>query len=205
MVRPEERPGSPQDANEGKKGTFMFRKSALAIAMLGALTTANVAALGLGEIELKSALNQPLNAEVELLSATPAEMQELRVQIASSEAFASAGIDRPLFLTKLNFNVSKNADGKPVVRISSRDVVREPFLDFLLEISWSKGRLLREDTVLVDFTIRNIGSSRLEQVSVGFFAVAYPVALVAGGSDFVREVCLDLPVERALLRPLGAL
>jgi len=128
----------------------MFRKSALAIAMLGALTTANVAALGLGEIELKSALNQPLNAEVELLSATPAEMQELRVQIASSEAFASAGIDRPLFLTKLNFNVSKNADGKPVVRISSRDVIREPFLDFLLEISWSKGRLLREYTVLVD-------------------------------------------------------
>ena len=42
-------------------------------------------------------------------------------------------------------------------------------------------------------------------VSLPFFVVAYPVALVAGGSDFVREVCLDLPVERALLRPLGAL
>jgi hypothetical protein len=42
-------------------------------------------------------------------------------------------------------------------------------------------------------------------VSAGFFAVAYPVALVTGGSDFVREVCIDLPVERALRRPIGAL
>lgn len=134
----------------GKKGTFMFRKSALAMAMLGTLTTGNVVALGLGEIQLGSALNQPLQAEVELLSATPAELNELKVDIGSSQAFENAGLERPLFLTKLKFDVSKNAEGKPVVRITSRDVVREPFLDFLLEVSWSKGRLLREYTVLVD-------------------------------------------------------
>jgi pilus assembly protein FimV len=128
----------------------MFRKSALAMAMLGALTTGNVVALGLGEIELKSALNQPLNAEVELLSATQAELDELKVMLGSSQAFAKAGIQRPLFLNKIKFAVNKNPDGKPVVRIYSREVVREPFLDFLLEVSWSKGRLLREYTVLVD-------------------------------------------------------
>ena len=128
----------------------MFRKSALAMAMLGAMATGNVVALGLGEIDLKSALNQPLNAEVELLSATDAELQELKVTIGSSKAFANAGIERPLFLTKLRFEVKTSADGKPVVRISSRDAVQEPFLDFLLELSWSKGRLLREYTVLVD-------------------------------------------------------
>ena len=128
----------------------MFRKSALAMAMLGALATGNVVALGLGEIELKSSLNQPLDAEVALLSATDAELQELKVTIASSAAFDNAGLERPLFLTKLRFDVKTNADGKPVVRISSRDPVQEPFLDFLLELSWSKGRLLREYTVLVD-------------------------------------------------------
>ncbi len=128
----------------------MFRKSALAMAMLGALATGNVVALGLGEIELKSSLNQPLNAEVSLLSATDAELQELKVTIGSSAAFENAGIERPLFLTKLRFDVKTSADGKPVVRITSREVVQEPFLDFLLEISWSKGRLLREYTVLVD-------------------------------------------------------
>lgn len=128
----------------------MFRKSALAMAMLGALTTGNVVALGLGDIELKSALNQPLNAEVLLLSATEAEMQELKINMGSPRAFEQAGIERPLFLSKLKFNVTRNDSGKPVVQITSREVVREPFLDFLMEISWSKGRLLREYTVLVD-------------------------------------------------------
>jgi len=128
----------------------MFRKSALAVAMFGALASSSVVALGLGEIELKSSLNQPLNAEVELLSASAAELQELKVSVASAEAFANAGIDRPMFLNKLDFTVLNNAAGKPVVRITSRDVVREPFLDFLLEMSWSKGRLVREYTVLVD-------------------------------------------------------
>ena len=122
----------------------------MAMAMLGAVASTNVVALGLGEIELKSALNQPLNAEVALLSATGPELQELKVSVASAEAFANAGIDRPLFLNKLKFTVSNSAAGKPVVRITSRDAVREPFLDFLLEISWSKGRLVREYTVLVD-------------------------------------------------------
>ena len=128
----------------------MFRKSALAMAMLGALATGNVAALGLGEIDLKSSLNQPLNAEINLLSATRSELDELKVSIASPKAFANAGIERPLFLTKFSFNVKTNAEGQPVVQVTSRDVVREPFLDFLLELSWSKGRLLREYTVLVD-------------------------------------------------------
>jgi pilus assembly protein FimV len=128
----------------------MFRKSALAMAMLGALAAENVVALGLGEIDLKSALNQPLEAEVALLSATDAELQELKVNIGSTAAFDDAGIERPLFLTKLRFEVKANADGKPVVRITSREAVQEPFLDFLLELSWSKGRLLREYTVLVD-------------------------------------------------------
>ncbi len=138
------------ECEQGKKGTFMFRKSALAMAMLGALTTGNVVALGLGEIELKSALNQPLNAQVELLSATEAELDELKVEVASPEAFANAGIERSLFLTKLKFDVRTGPDGRPVVLITSRDVVREPFLDFLLEVSWSKGRMLREYTVLID-------------------------------------------------------
>ena len=128
----------------------MFRKSALAMAMLGAFASTNVVALGLGEIELKSALNQPLDAEVELLSATAPELEELKVAVASAQAFADAGIDRPLFLNRLQFNVGRNASGQPVVRITSREVVREPFLDFLLEMSWSKGRLVREYTVLVD-------------------------------------------------------
>ncbi len=122
----------------------------MAMAMLGAFASTQVVALGLGEIELNSALNQPFNAEVQLLSATDAELDELKVSIGSGEAFSKAGIERPIFLNKLKFDVMRKDDGSAVVRVTSRDVVREPFLDFLLELSWSKGRLLREYTVLVD-------------------------------------------------------
>ena len=122
----------------------------MAMAMLGAFASTQVVALGLGEIELNSALNQPFNAEVELLSATEAELDELKVGIGSAAAFSKAGIERPMFLNKLKFDVTRKADGTAVVRVTSRDAVREPFLDFLLELSWSKGRLLREYTVLVD-------------------------------------------------------
>lgn len=122
----------------------------MALAMLGAFASTHAVALGLGEIELNSSLNQPFDAELQLLSATDADLEGLKVQIGSAEAFSKAGIDRPFFLNKLKFEVMRKADGTAVVRVTSHDVVREPFLDFLLELSWSKGRLLREYTVLVD-------------------------------------------------------
>ncbi len=122
----------------------------MASALVGVLTTGNAVALGLGDIEAKSALNQPFNAEVSLLSATDEELNELKVELASSDAFTRAGIDRTLFLSRLNFAVVQNASGKPVIHVTSREAVTEPFLDFLVEVSWSKGRLLREYTVLID-------------------------------------------------------
>lgn len=122
----------------------------MASALVGVLSTGNALALGLGDIETKSTLNQPFVAEVELLSATDDELNELKVDLASDEAFSRAGIDRSVFLTHLNFSVSHNASGHPVIRVTSREAVTEPFLDFLMEVSWSKGRLLREYTVLID-------------------------------------------------------
>lgn len=128
----------------------MFRKSALAMAMWGALAAQSALALGLGDIQLKSALNQPLRAEVELLSVTEREMQELRVNLASAEVFQRAGIERPAFLTRINFEPVRKPDGSAVIQITSRESVREPFLDFMLEVAWANGRLVRAYTVLVD-------------------------------------------------------
>jgi len=108
-------------------------------------------ALGLGEIRLSSALNQPMYAEIELLSATPEELNNLTIQMASAETFDRYDLDRPLFLTRLNFEVveSDRVDGN-VIRVTSSDPVSEPFITFLVEASWSRGRLLREYTLLLD-------------------------------------------------------
>ena len=108
-------------------------------------------ALGLGDIRLSSALNEPLRAEIELLSATPEELDNLTVALASQETFARYGLDRPLFLQSIAFKVFKSGaiDGN-VISVVSQDPVTEPFVTFLVEATWSRGRLLREYTLLLD-------------------------------------------------------
>jgi pilus assembly protein FimV len=127
----------------------MVRKTALVTAMLGAFAS-QAFAMGLGDIRLNTVLNQPLNADIELLSPTAGELAELRVVLASSEAYSRAGVERAFFHTKLRFEVVKRPDGTAVVRVTSREPVREPYLNFLLEATWGSGQVLREYTVLVD-------------------------------------------------------
>ena len=108
-------------------------------------------ALGLGEIRLSSALNEPMLAEIELLAATPEELENLTIGLASPETFDRYDLDRPLFLTRLDFNIvrSGRADGN-IIRVTSSVPITEPFVTFLVEASWSRGRLLREYTILLD-------------------------------------------------------
>ncbi len=113
------------------------------------LLSSEVWAIGLGDINLDSALNEPLRAEIELLSATPEELANLKVGLASSETFARYGIDRPFYLQGLQFNMTSGPGGA-VIQVRSRAPITEPFLTFLVEATWSSGRLLREYTVLLD-------------------------------------------------------
>ena len=121
----------------------------LAFAMLA--VSAPAFALGLGEIRLKSALNAPLRAEIELLSASPDELNNLRIDLADAATFERYGLDRPFYLQDISFEIvrSGRADGN-IVRVSSLSPITEPFLTFLVEANWSRGRLLREYTVLLD-------------------------------------------------------
>lgn len=127
----------------------MVRKTALVTAMLGAFASQTFA-MGLGEIRLNSVLNQPLQAEIELLSPTANDLAQLRVVLAPSEAYARAGVERVFFHTKLSFSVVKRPNGTAYIKVTSREPVREPYLDFLVEATWGAGQVLREYTVLVD-------------------------------------------------------
>ena len=127
----------------------MVRKTALVTAMLGAFASQTLA-MGLGDIRLNSVLNQPLHAEIELLSPTVTDLAELRVALASSEAYNRAGVERAYFHTKLRFEVVTRPDGSAAIKVTSREAVQEPYLDFLLEATWGSGQVLREYTVLVD-------------------------------------------------------
>ena len=126
------------------------RNLVLAIAAATALTTEMAHALGLGEVTLQSSLNQPLIAEIELLDAKSLAPGEVIPVLASLEEFNRAGIDRQYFLTDLKFTPVLRPNGKSVIQVSSSKPVREPYLNFLVEVLWPNGRLLREYTLLLD-------------------------------------------------------
>lgn len=126
-------------------------KRKLYIVILLALAPMLANALGLGNLDLNSALNEPFDARVQLLSPTADELDSLTVGLADSEAFARAKIDRPFILSNLKFALRRSPDDGPdYIRVFSQEPIREPFLNFLVEVSWSNGRLFREYTVLLD-------------------------------------------------------
>ena len=126
------------------------RKLVLAIAAASSLSTGMAHALGLGEINLKSALNQPLNAEIALMEVRDLASGEVVSTLASPEEFSKAGVDRQYFLTDLKFTPVIKPNGQSVIRVTSSKPVREPYLNFLVEVAWPTGRTLREYTVLLD-------------------------------------------------------
>lgn len=128
----------------------MVRKLTGVVFAISAMHAAVVNALGLGEIELRSALNQPLQAEINLLSAGDLNPDQIQVKIAGVDDFERAGVDRGLFLSDLRFRVELDGRGNGVVKVNSSKLVREPFLNFVLEARWPSGRLLREYTLLMD-------------------------------------------------------
>lgn len=130
-----------------------MRKIAIAAAVSLSLTGISGVSygLGLGEIEMYSALNQPLDAEIRILSATEAELQGMQVGLAPDAAFQRAGLQQLPVLSSVSFAVEKRPDGQPVVKILTDGPVLEPFLNFLIEVDAPGSvRLVREYTVLLD-------------------------------------------------------
>ncbi|MHC8342872.1 FimV/HubP family polar landmark protein [Pseudomonas sp. RT6P73] len=116
----------------------------------GAVTYSALApALGLGEITLHSALNQPLRADIALQDVGGLEEGELSVSLATAEEFTRSGVDRVFFLNDLKFTPVLRGN-RSLIRVTSNKPVNEPFLNFLVQLNQPNGRLLREYTVLID-------------------------------------------------------
>ncbi len=141
------------------------RKLAVALALAGGLGSGMAQALGLGEIELQSWLNEPLDAEISLNQSRGVDPGEVFVNVAPEAAYERVGLDRHQFLSQLRFEVVTGTDGNLAINVSSRAPVREPYLNFLLELTWPNGRLMREYAVLVDPPVYAEESGIEEQVS----------------------------------------
>ena len=141
------------------------RKLAVALALAGGLGSGMAQALGLGEIELQSWLNEPLDAEISLRQSAGVDPGDVFVNVAPEAAYQRVGLERNQFLSKLKFEVVTGSDGNLAINVSSREPVREPYLNFLLELTWPNGRLMREYAVLVDPPVYAEESGVQEQVS----------------------------------------
>ncbi|MDZ4202636.1 MAG: FimV/HubP family polar landmark protein [Gallionella sp.] len=128
-----------------------MRKSLMKLLGAGValMVSAQVAALGLGGINVSSALGQPLKADIELVSAGKLEKSSMVARIASPDAYRGAGLEYP-YGSKFKFQIESRANGEPYLRVTSAQPINDPFVSLLVELSWSSGRLLREYTFLLD-------------------------------------------------------
>jgi pilus assembly protein FimV len=120
----------------------------LAFALLLGASAAHAA--GLGKLTVNSALGQPLNAEIDLVSLQPGESDAVVARVASPEQFREANIEYTSSLRLLRFAVDKRANGQPFLKVTSIAPINEPFVDVLVEMSWPAGRIQREYPILLD-------------------------------------------------------
>lgn len=125
------------------------RQLMLGLASGSAFYSGLVPALGLGEITLHSALNQPLEAEIELLEVGDLGAEDMQIALAPAEVFSRTGVERLYFLNDLRFTPLLRGS-RSVIRVVSSRPVREPYLNFIVELARPGGQILREYTVLLD-------------------------------------------------------
>jgi pilus assembly protein FimV len=135
-----------------KRSTTFSGRHALTGVAAAALMIAAPAAwsLGLGRVQVQSALGEALRAEIDVTSMSPEEAANLRVRVAPPESYKAAGVDYNAVLPNTQVELLRRADGRPYLKLSSDRGVQEPFVDVILELNWSTGRLVREYTMLFD-------------------------------------------------------
>src|SRR5258706_15399580 len=126
----------------------LLRRGAFLALLVGASFAVHAA--GLGKLTVNSSLGQVLNAEIDLVSLQPGEMESLTARVATPEAFRDARIEYTGSLRLLRFSVEKRPNGQPYLKVTSAAPINEPFVDVLIEITWPSGRIQREYPILLD-------------------------------------------------------
>ena len=149
-------------------------------------------ALGLGDIRLGSSLNAPISAEIDLIGAAPDELASLKATLATRDTFARYHLEYPSVLNSISVTRGHAADGHDVLVVHSTEAAIEPFLTLLIEVDWSRGRLVREYTVLLDPPVYAANSTVQGPAPVAVPAAARaprsgaverPAAATAGASE----------------------
>ena len=122
-----------------------------AIMLMVALAVPRAAgALGLGEIHVESALNEPLAAEIDIVGATAEDLSGITAAIANRDTFLRFGVERPAFLSTATFRIVRDSRGRPVLAVRSTEAFTEPLVGMLVDLRWHGGEMIRQYTLLLD-------------------------------------------------------
>jgi pilus assembly protein FimV len=179
----------------------MIRKTLLAASAAALLSPAAALALSLGNIQVGSALNEPFRAAIPVRGAKLGELDELRARLGDDQQFTRAGLDRAFVLTKLRFKVRPTGGSSGVIELSTREPLAEPFLNFLVEASWSRGRVLREYTVLLDPPVYG---SALNITGRSLRTVEPPAASAPAPAPAARRGTLPQPTPEQIRAATGS-
>lgn len=125
---------------------ILYRLRAVAVFGWMIVLSGQLSALEVGELRLLSHLGEPLSAELQLANHDSFNQQNLIIKFASAEIYQKMEVDVPRFYHNVKFKLE--ADG--LVKITTSDVIKEPYLNFVLQFRWPKGKIYREFSVLLD-------------------------------------------------------
>lgn len=111
--------------------------------------TSALQAAALGEVTVHSALGQKLDADIEIVALTQAELETLAVRPASREAFAEANLEMTPAVRSLRFEIQRKGQ-RTVVHLTSEQAVNDPYLTILFELESDGNRMMRQYALLLD-------------------------------------------------------
>jgi len=106
-------------------------------------------ALGFGRLSVQSYQGQPLQAQIQVTSLSPAEQASLRLRVAPPQVHQTAGLVFDDVLAGLKAELVRQADGSYVVQLASDRPVNSVYVDLILEARWASGQQLMGYTLLV--------------------------------------------------------
>lgn len=127
-----------------------MKKQVLYIVLLTLTYRLDGYAMGLGDMKVGSFLNQPFNAEVELIDVGNVPISGIKVSVASMEDYERMGLERTYSVNLLSFYIEKNAQGNPIIKVRSVERIPDPYMQVLVDLAWAEGQVYRSYTVLLD-------------------------------------------------------
>ncbi len=106
--------------------------------------------LGLGNETLHSSLGQKLLIEMPISGIDRIDQDQLRLSVANSEVYELMNVDFRQEHQSLKLSIVPSDDGRLTLIITSSKSIKEPYLDFIVNVNSPIGQLFKEVSVLLD-------------------------------------------------------